>query len=74
MRRENEVSVSPALELSPSLVLVLMCLTVAPLVCPPTIAYIIRTLVSGTGGVDPGIVLGPRLADSLRDGSNEFSC
>ena len=30
-------------------------------------------LASATGGVDIGIGLGPRLADSLRDVSDEFS-
>ena len=41
-KRANEVSDSPAPGFSPTLVLVLTCLTVAPLVCPPTIAHIIR--------------------------------
>ena len=39
-KRGNEVSDSPALELSPTLVLALTCLTVAPLVSPPTIAIL----------------------------------
>ena len=41
-KRANEVSDLPAPELSPALVLVLTCLTVAPLVCLPTIAHITR--------------------------------
>ena len=40
--RTNEVSDPPAPELSPTLVHVLTCLTVAHLVCPPTIAHITR--------------------------------
>ena len=49
--RANEVSNSPAPGFSPTLVLVLTCLTVALLVCPPAIALLLelwRCLVSGT--------------------------
>ena len=42
VNRANGVSDSPVLELSPTLVLVLTCLTVARLVCLPTIAPILR--------------------------------
>ena len=51
-KRANEVSDSPAPELSPTLVLVLTCLTVAPLVCPPTIAHIIKIIKQFQGSVD----------------------
>ena len=40
----NEVSDSPVPELSLTLVLVLKCLTLAHLVCPPTIAHITRQI------------------------------
>ena len=43
-RESNEVSDLPALELSPTLVLVLTCLTVTPLVCQPTIAILSQKL------------------------------
>ena len=39
--RANQVSDLPALEISPTLVLVLICLTVAPSVYPPTIALLL---------------------------------
>ena len=41
-KRSKEVSDSPTLELSPTLVLVLTCLAVAPLVYPPTIAILLE--------------------------------
>ena len=41
-KRVKEASDSPAPELGPTLVLVLGCLTVAPLVCPPMIAQFIK--------------------------------